>query len=62
MLPQRSWRGDPPLTGRHTADLCRGVVRSVEGAASGLLTADAGEAGDGSVAASDAVLSGGPAA
>lgn len=64
-----TWRSlaESPLTDRHTADLCRGVVRSVEGAASDLFGSDAApsssELGGGAAggAASDVVLSGGPA-
>lgn len=62
------WRSiaESPLTDRHTADLCRGVVRSVEGAASELVGPDAtaselgGTDGVG-VSASDVMLSRGPA-
>ena len=52
---------ESPLTDRHTADLCRGVVRSVEGAASDLLGSDATGDADRGVDATDALLSSGPA-
>ncbi|WP_295837992.1 dynamin family protein [uncultured Microbacterium sp.] len=61
------WRSiaESPLTDRHTADLCRGVVRSVEGAASDLLgsdTAPSSQLGNASAdSAADVVLSSGPA-
>ena len=64
------WRSiaESPLTDRHTAELCRGVVRSVEGAASDLFgsgsdAASTSELGSGvpGGAASDVVLSRGPA-